>query len=115
MTGSGVFDLDSVFQAVDPFGGATGVTLHGHGASVCQGYSCVQFQLTCNLPSTSQVPCDPSVAVFVNLVNGQVHRAGKGALARQTSIASGQASILPGGARSHQPVHPRDRPSRPGR
>jgi hypothetical protein len=91
------FDLDNVFQAIDPFGNGTGVTLGRGGVHLSSDFRTLTFVMHCGLPTTAQAPCDPFLAVLINIVNGTIHRGeGKGVLARQTGIASGQPSILPG-------------------
>lgn len=88
--------------SVDPFEGTTGVTTDPNDPNpvkLCAGFSCAQFNLTCNLPDGGPVPCSPFIAVQVNFATGQVGRE-SARRATPMTFAQGAVSIPPGATQS---------------
>lgn len=60
---------------LDAFEGLTGIDAKKK-VILCKSFDCAKFQITCNLPGGSPIPCSPFILVIANFKTGQLGRAG---------------------------------------
>ncbi len=59
---------------LDAFEGLTGIDAKSK-VILCKSFDCAKFQITCNLPGGSPIPCSPFILVIANFKTGELGRA----------------------------------------
>jgi hypothetical protein len=59
---------------LDAFEGLTGIDAKKN-VVLCKSFDCAKFQITCNLPGGSPIPCSPFILVIANFQTGELGRA----------------------------------------
>jgi hypothetical protein len=58
---------------IDAFEGLTGIDAKSK-VVLCKSFDCAKFQITCNLPGGSPIPCSPFILVIANFKTGELGR-----------------------------------------